>query len=646
MPLTQLVSLRTLALTLIIAAGSAVAIVACQPRKPQPTPPGGTPTPVDPQADLRRFPLGIESAEVVELVGVGGDKNARLEVSFEKDDRLRASGVSIFPQEKEVRLRDDGREGDAKANDGIFSATIAFNFEELDAQAKILGVQRDRKQIRPVFSGRQIIGTESTADLDARLERIRPLLDRAELNRSPRRFNLFDLRSSVDPASIDPNRSLMIIHPSVVSDPTRTIDPCSGSGNPNGVWTFKHLVTEMVAPTGVDPADFVENWLKLWLSNQPVSSGFIGSPRAAMLPKVLNAWPRTSAGKLDLDRSPFRLSAIVNRIDLAENLVYGGGSAGEGRFIFGVWDRSQSGCVFMPFSVIFEYGVEKRGCRDLRKWAQDWTALSSLALGTPAYNTALEALTTTFTKANTAPAKPNGSALNQLRTNENALNFLWELREFRIDAASHQLVQVTTKQTPDETLNGGAKLASYINTNAAQIVLERHVVPDRFPTATDPFMAATSQASAGQLGTHFNAAGISNPRARFHFSLNTCTACHIAETGTNVIGPGNNAFLHVDPKTMPATLSRFLTGSTPTTADSPDPFNVTDPADAVTIRAFNDLERRRQKLADLAGSSCLRAFLVPPRRLLEPILRDPIAGERRLDPRLGSAFGDPVRMVH
>jgi hypothetical protein len=133
MQLTQLVSLRTLALTLIIAAGSAVGIVACQPRKPQPTPPGETPAPVDPQADYRRFPLGIESAEVVELADAGGDNNARLEVSFEKDDRVRASGASIFPQEKEVRLW----EGGAKANDGIFSATMAFNFEELDAQAKI-----------------------------------------------------------------------------------------------------------------------------------------------------------------------------------------------------------------------------------------------------------------------------------------------------------------------------------------------------------------------------------------------------------------------------------------------------------------------------------------------------------------------------
>lgn len=39
--------------------------------------------------------------------------------------------------------------------------------------------------------------------------------------------------------------------------------------------------------------------------------------------------------QLDLAQSPFRLLAIVNRVDLRENSIYGGGDAGEGRLVFG-----------------------------------------------------------------------------------------------------------------------------------------------------------------------------------------------------------------------------------------------------------------------------------------------------------------------
>jgi hypothetical protein len=401
----------------------------------------------------------------------------------------------------------------------------------------------------------------------------------------------------------------------------------------------------MTAGTGVDPADFVEQWLRLWQSNQPVSSGFIAAQRPAIDAKVLIPWPKTAAGKLDLDRSPFRLAAIVNRIDLAENLVYGGGSAGEGRFVFGVWDRTQVGCVMMPFSVIFEYGVKKSGCHQLRDWAQQWVALSSLPLGSPQYNQALEQITEQFAKAGADPSKPNGSALNQLRTNEIALDQPWELREFKIDGNSHKLFEDTTKQTPDESLNNGAEVAQYVNTNAAAIKLDRHVVPDKFP-GSSKFMAASSLASPGQLNTHFRAPGIADNDARFHFSLNTCSACHIRETSTNGSPGGNNAFLHVDPRPMPASLSRFLTGSTPSVTDSPDPFSVTDPVVPATLHQFNDLERRRQKLASLAGSNCLRLILVPPRRLIDLIPRpDPERPRPPIDPRL-DGLNDPVRMTH
>src|SRR5439155_13584451 len=96
--------------------------------------------------------------------------------------------------------------------------------------------------------------------------------------------------------------------------------------------------------------------------------------------------------------------------------------------------------------------------------------------------------------------------LNQLRTDENPWDPLWELREFAIDSATHQLKEVTTKQTTDETLNTQPVIATYVNANAPAIKLDKHVVPDHFPGATDPFMAATSRATpTNQLNTHFRA---------------------------------------------------------------------------------------------------------------------------------------------
>jgi len=213
------------------------------------------------------------------------------------------------------------------------------------------------------------------------------------------------------------------------------------------------------------------------------------------------------------------------------------------------------------------------------------------------------------------------------------------------------LVEVTTKQTPDETLNDQPVIAQYVNANATAIKLDQNTVPDHFPGATDPFLAATSRASPAQQRTIFTSAGILDNEARFHFSFHTCTACHIRETSTNGtmngVPGGNTAFLHVDPQQMPAALSRFLTGKTPSITDSPDLFTVTDSVVPTTSHDFNDLDFRRHKLANIAGSSCFRFLLVPPRVLFLQIPPRPPGGPPPpiRDPRL-NGLNDPLRMTH
>ncbi len=403
---------------------------------------------------------------------------------------------------------------------------------------------------------------------DGRVLKQRIPLPRFEPERLGQRipFDAADFVSLVTAAEVKIDRSLMITDLSVVEDPARTFDVCKPPGSQGtkmGKWTFGHLMTEMAnqSQTGLDPVAFTRRWLRAWETPQSVNGFAV---------------------------APFRLLAIVNRVDLADNLVYGGsGSAGEARFVFGVLGPN---CTKLQFAVIFEYGVTASGCVGLKAWAQKWFDLGALTFGA-SYNQALEAITETFAKAAAAPAKPNGSALNQLRTNEIALGVPWELREFRLDSLEGgNLRQVTVKQTPDLGINPTQRLVDYVNGNEALVVAEEHVVPLDFPLGT-PFLGGNAPTDDK---TFWNnpvppPPTITNREARFHFSLNTCNGCHNPETRT--------PFTHVGPRAAgtPAALSCFLTGIG---------CDVPDPADGSPTRHFTDLDRRAQRLADLVGRNC------------------------------------------
>lgn len=160
----------------------------------------------------------------------------------------------------------------------------------------------------------------------------------------------------------------------------------------------------------------------------------------------------------------------MNRVDLAQNLVYGGGSGGEASFIFGAVGPPPA-CEPLRFTVIFEYDIHKESCAALRDWARQWANLGTLPLGSAVYNAALETITEQFARAGAAPASPNGSALARLRTNEMALadpskpgSDVWELREFRL-YASGALTQDRVARTPAPALNGTQVVADFVNAN-------------------------------------------------------------------------------------------------------------------------------------------------------------------------------------
>lgn len=531
----------------------------------------------------RDFTQDPPDIEAVAISPLAGDRrgNAIVLATVTGREQL-PSQIQISLEGRSITLRNDGREGDQQAQDLVYSAITSLGqatVASVRANAPV-STREDRFWMSPSFIGRDEVGARPMSQPDA--------LDVLSLS------DLIPvLPPTRPPVPVDPGRSLMITAPAVVADPGRTVNPCTGQGTPMGKWTFGHLMTQMAnqRATGVRPADFVMKWLQHWTSDQTVNG--LPVPRRDEVRRIIDAWPRLRDGSLDLARAPFSLLAIVNRIDLRENLVYGGGSAGEGRFIFGVVDTREGRCEPMRFSVIFEYGIERESCEGARAWGQQWAGLSGLGVGSGAYLAALEAITDQFTAAGAAPRKPNGSALNQLRTNEIALARPWELREFHIGGSDHLLHEVPVKQTPDISVRDTARLGDYIVAHAAEIREQRHAVPLELP-AGRPFLAGAAPADAP--GFFWQAPGAIDYETRRELSLGTCNGCHAGETGTT--------FVHVDPFTRPgeqAALSRFLTGKEPDGRN----FVVRDPGGTSGTVEFADLERRRKDLEALVGSSCL-----------------------------------------
>ncbi|HEU4407242.1 MAG TPA: hypothetical protein VFS43_18375, partial [Polyangiaceae bacterium] len=355
-----------------------------------------------------------------------------------------------------------------------------------------------------------------------------------------------------------PERELLITALPVVNDPVRTRWTGSSDDPSDGAWSFGRLMTNLAGDR--DPEAFVRSWLSAFESDR-VINGFVVPARPAVSGLLLAPWPKLAGGRLDLTRAPMRLLAVVNRLDLRNPAA---GSAGEGRFVFGVLGP---GGEPTEFTVILEYDLAAADAAEVRAWAERWHELGGLDPATAEYRQKLEAITERFAGRNAAPGRPNGSAINQVRTNEIALAAPWELREFAL-SESGLLVETSLAQTPDFGFNGSFALADFINANEHAMLGEAHFVPLQQGGA--PFRAG---AVTNNIDFWF-APGVRSNDARHKFSLNTCNGCHGAETGT--------PFLHVFPREAgeEARLSPFLTGMV-----------MIDPVGGER-RPFHDLERR------------------------------------------------------
>ncbi len=195
----------------------------------------------------------------------------------------------------------------------------------------------------------------------------------------------------------------------------------------------------------------------------------------------------------------------------------------------------------------------------------------------------------------------------------------WELREFTLQPGSlpvSMLKLVPVKQEPAVKYNAKLenaevkRMVEFVNGNSLSIASNNYTVPLSVPVSMGS--PSTTEFLGGKAHTNFPPTGppptahhwngtdivasstfIVSDQARHIFSLNTCSGCHGGETQT--------FFTHVHPSSFgnEAGLSGFLTGITVTDAAN-------RPSNSPTVRTFNDLQDRENKLINLTSRLCVK----------------------------------------
>ncbi len=522
-----------------------------------------------------------------------------------------------------TEFNDQGLDADIEAGDGVFSGFVKIDMNQQlqDEIAFIERAESARITQTNVFSGRSLVDIKDF-DLQSSVNKVREPQKILSINGLEAvKVPSFIGTLTPIPFTGDENKVLGINSPAVVAHPSFTFDPCDtdGTGNnidPDNDWSFKTLMANLNQGTGLTTQEFIHEWLRNWMTDKSVN-GFVIPARTGVM-DYFPGWDGVNASTLDIDNLPFRLLAIMNRLDLAK-VSYASASGGETRFVFGLLNPNTCSAAagINQMTAIFEYGDTANQCSTIKSRAQDWLALDSLTLGSAAYMNALKAITDDVTQAPGAAA-----ALNQLRTNDFAFDGIgmfdpWQLREFVIGGGSGLLAPTTTKQTPDAIFrSGNPVMAQYMEQNANSILCESHAVPASF--MGNSFLAAsldylstsfwTAPTNVANLPAAFpgcHTSSISNvsgmlplamqvqSEVRHKFSVNTCDDCHAQET--------NTFFTHVNPMTRG--FSGFMTGIT-----GADP-QLGPPVSGGLDREFDDLQRRGQIVEELAVRSCSGGIL-------------------------------------
>jgi hypothetical protein len=604
-------------------------------------------------SSTNQFPV-VEDVLVQRIPGDNG--HLLLMAYYSKENRSEES-ITI-ENGFSITLRDDGKDNDKIAGDGLYTATIPADIAAFRSQAVGMVQKMKRATYMPVryLDRQRIIDPDVPESFDmARFDANQPvsvsgLTNALSEDVAPAATNLTTLDSIR-------RNSVLITNLAVVEDPNRTWNYCTQKGNASGPWTFGTLMRQLATKIPLLPAtdaqvsDFVKKWLSSWASSQTIN-GDVVAARTKVNTVILNPWLTKSrnagapAGQLDMRFAPFKLMAIVNRFDLRNvGPLFGvfGTPCGESRFVFCLMKDDCSGPLQM--TVIFEYGINKSGlCLSQHDWAQQWVNLKNFPIGSTSYNQALQKITDQFTKCGTNVLKPNQSSLDQLRTNEIALAsaspLRWEFREFTLDNTTGNLKETTVKQTVSDKFNAQVvntnvqHMVAFVNAKQGSIKSGKDTVPSTWQGVQ--FLGGTSRVNGNPTGNppgvyHWDGTGAGNTStfikdndARFNFSLQACSGCHAGETQT--------AFTQINPAPFGkvAGLSGFLTGIKGTGGaidfdhDSANLLmSVRDaalrPSTNPAIRTFNDIDRRARDLRSFVSTTCGTIFSISSQLMFQPV---------------------------
>jgi len=330
--------------------------------------------------------------------------------------------------------------------------------------------------------------------------------------------------------TIEPLRSIEIVQPLVVGD-------ARSASATDGPWSFRKLI-ENIAPSaaasGTDP--FLRGIFESWLSDQFINGEQV-QRRPNVDPFILsnNGFSTANAGgrTFNLASAPFQLISIASRIDLRSTT-----SGGEGRFIFALLSPPPNPTP-TSMTLIIEFALPLKAPLDTPiKWANKWHELDVLdpVTQTAAFNAKLQEITDVFTARNAMPGRPNGSAVNQLRTNEIVLNAPWQLREFRLNAAGAMLPAPTAVSPNHDAINQSQALRDFIAQNpvlnaTTDTSFFNLKTPDVFGTSFFNGGKASQSFSPGNTGDFgtWSLSATENQDTSVpvdNFGLLTCNGCH------------------------------------------------------------------------------------------------------------------------
>lgn len=365
--------------------------------------------------------------------------------------------------------------------------------------------------------------------------------------------------------NVEPLRSIEIVHPAIVGD-------ARAESATNGAWSFRRLIENMAPSSGAGGTDpFLRGIFESWLNPALFVNGQLVPSRAAVQAQIIDhfAVPGSSPRQFNLAMAPFELIAVASRLDLRSTTT-----AGEGRFIYAL---KFPGGGNASMSLILEFALPLKAPLDTpAKWAAKWHELDALDPATQqaAFASKLQEITDVFTARGAMPERPNGSAINQLRTNEIALGSLgdpWQFREFRLDASGAMLPAPTAVNPNHNTINRSQLLRDFI----AQNPVLNATNDTSFFNLKTPDVLAGNFFNGGKQEHFFafptSAAAWSfsptedqtNHVALDNFGLLTCNGCHTENKTTN-----DPVFYQVSPTAFPGAdgtgrLSLFMTQGDP-----------------------------------------------------------------------------------